>query len=340
MVTGDNPFSAADSALGYFFQCRYALLESLRRYRESADYEVSIETLDDVVFETDQQSIGVYQLKHHLKHTGSLSEGSPDLWKTLRIWCEGVNSKHISQDAIFFLVTTATASPDSAASRLREAAREPDAAFERLRQTASTSTNKGNKPAYDVFLKSPETARFVLASTTVLDATAAITDVPDLLRREVRAAVISKHLDFFIERLEGWWYKRVIQQLTGKIQGPIQSEELEDQIDHLRDGFSDTNLPIDDSIRDADIDQGINASLFLDENFVHQLQLIQVTNPRIFIAIREYFRAFEQRSQWMREELVYVATLVFSHCGRMGLTLPTLFPICFQLASECIPVPD
>lgn len=43
--------------------------------------------------------------------------------------------------------------------------------------------------------------------------------------------------------------------------------------------------------------------------FVHQLQLIEVGNPRIFLAIRNYFRAFEQRSRWIREDLLLVGDL-------------------------------
>jgi hypothetical protein len=42
-------FSAADSALGYLYQVRVALLWSLRRARAGADFVVSLETLDDVM---------------------------------------------------------------------------------------------------------------------------------------------------------------------------------------------------------------------------------------------------------------------------------------------------
>ena len=109
MVTGDSPFSAADSALGYLFQCRYALLESLRRYRNGDDYLVSIETLDDVVFDTQGQSLAVLQTKHHFKRPGSLSDASTDLWKTLRIWCEGTLAGQMPSGTLFYLITTAAA---------------------------------------------------------------------------------------------------------------------------------------------------------------------------------------------------------------------------------------
>jgi hypothetical protein len=49
-MTGANKFSAADSALGYLYQVRVALLWSLRRLKTENDFTVSLETLDDVSF--------------------------------------------------------------------------------------------------------------------------------------------------------------------------------------------------------------------------------------------------------------------------------------------------
>ena len=37
--------------------------------------------------------------------------------------------------------------------------------------------------------------------------------------------------------------------------------------------------------------------------------LLAIGNKRIFHAIRDYFRAFEQRSRWIREELLFVGQL-------------------------------
>jgi hypothetical protein len=46
-----SQYSAAASLLGYIYQCRLALLESLKRLKSDPDIAVAIETLDDVVFE-------------------------------------------------------------------------------------------------------------------------------------------------------------------------------------------------------------------------------------------------------------------------------------------------
>lgn len=72
-------FSAADSALGYLYQVRVALLWSLRRARAGADFVVSLETLDDVTFESLQATGAkpdeLLQTKHHRKSEASLSFG-------------------------------------------------------------------------------------------------------------------------------------------------------------------------------------------------------------------------------------------------------------------------
>jgi hypothetical protein len=53
----------------------------------------------------------------------------------------------------------------------------------------------------------------------------------------------------------------------------------------------------------------VDASGYQDRPFVHQLRLIEIGNARIFHAIRNFFRAFEQRSRWIREDLLLVGEL-------------------------------
>jgi hypothetical protein len=43
--------------------------------------------------------------------------------------------------------------------------------------------------------------------------------------------------------------------------------------------------------------------------FVRQVKLAGVGNRRILAAIRDYYRAFEQRSRWIREDLLLVGEL-------------------------------
>lgn len=300
-----NPFSAADSALGYLFQCRYALLDSLRRWRQGDDFLVSIETLDDVVFEPKGQAVELLQTKHHLNRQAALTDASPDLWKTIRIWCEGTLSGSISGDAVFYLLTTSTASENSAASRLRRESRDVDDAFRKLIATAQTSRSQENASAYTTFLRNQSKLRLLFDRVFILDSADLITDVGRSIRHEIRPAVSKAFLESFAEHLEGWWFARVINQMAKATPGPILSEELEDQIHELREQFTEDSLPIEENLRILDED----LTSHIDKRFVTQLKLINITNPRIFIAIRNYLRAFEQRSRWIREDLLLVGEL-------------------------------
>ncbi len=132
-----------------------------------------------------------------------------------------------------------------------------------------------------------------------------INDLDAALQKEVFFAVEPKYLESYLQRLEGWWLRRVIRQLTGANKKPILSEELLSETTYLREQFKQDNLPIDDDIMTAYID----ASGYQDMAFVHQLRLIEIGNPRIIIAIRNYFRAFEHRSRWMREDLLLIGEL-------------------------------
>src|SRR5262245_28652869 len=115
-----SKFSAVDATLGYLYQIRSALLWALRRLKVGPDFLVSVETLDDVTFETSEGvPSDLLQTKHHLNGVASLTDASPDLWKTLRVWFEGHSSGDIPSAANLYLVTTGTASDNTAASKLR-----------------------------------------------------------------------------------------------------------------------------------------------------------------------------------------------------------------------------
>lgn len=303
----DYPFSAAASATGYLYQCRYALLEALRRMRDEVDFQVCIETLDDVVFEKQGAATELLQTKHHVNRAADLTDASVDLWKTLRIWCEGITNGSLRLGSRFILVTTAAAGTGSAADMLRPGpGRNPSGALVRLRSTASTSTNRINTPAYSAFRALDAASQeHLLDGVCVVDAAPTITSLDADIRQEVFYAVDRRFLDAFLVRLEGWWFRRVIRHLAAERGVPILSPELLDEINNLRDSMREDNLPIDDEIEQMEVD----ATGYLERVFVHQLRLIQISNARVLRAIRDYYRAFVQRSRWVREELVGVGDL-------------------------------
>ena len=299
--------SASSSALGYLYQVRYALFESLQRLRKGQVFTLSIETLDDVVFEKEGEAPELLQTKHHVTKAADLSDSSPDLWKTIRVWCEAITGGTIPEGALFFLVTTAQAAAGSAAYYLKPGlSRNTENAMQRLNSTAESSSSRANASAYQAYRSlSLDQRRQLLESAFIVDGVPHIRDLDPAFKEVVFFAVEQRFLDSFLQRLEGWWYRRVITHLLRSGTSSILSEELIAETRSLREQFKQDSLPIDDDIMTATVD----ASGYNDCFFVNQLRLIEIGNARIFHAIRNYFRAFVQRSRWVREELLLVGEL-------------------------------
>ena len=143
MANTGNAHEASASAVGYLFQCRYALYAGLRAIPNDPQLEISIEKFDDVGFEAQGEPTQLIQTKHHIAKQGNLSDASADLWKTLLIWSSRV-AKDIDAPfrTRFILLTTGAAPDDSAASLLRMRDRDEVAADKRLLKVVATSKSK------------------------------------------------------------------------------------------------------------------------------------------------------------------------------------------------------
>jgi len=300
-------FSAVDAALGYLYQVRCALLWTLKRQRtETTEFQVSIETLDDVTFEhVGGEPTDLLQTKHHRRGVASLTDASPDLWKTLRIWFEGDRTKTVPASTALYLVTTAKCAEDTAAAFLRHGERDVEQARQLLDDVARTSTNATNLAGYSAFLAATKAQQIaILDRVVIVDRAPSINDLDGALRGEVYWAAGREHLAAFLQRLEGWWFRRVLRQLTDTAGSQrISSMELDAEMSDLREQFRQDALPIDDDLLQFDLDEA-TAAAHLNSPFVLQLNLIRAAKQRIAAAIRDYYRAFEQRSRWMRDRLL------------------------------------
>jgi len=306
-----TPFSATDSALGYLYQVRLALLWSLRRAKAGSDFIVSLETLDDVTFESKGGTPEeLLQAKHHRSREASLSNASADLWKSLRVWFEGHGNRQIPAGTALYLLTTGAAPKDSAAAFLRSEGRDVARALPILESVAQGSESQANAPAYAAFLAASATARrSILDNVVVLDRASDVLTINDDLKNEVFWTAEQKHLDVFLQRLEGWWLRRVIKQLSSRPKpAGILSAEIEAEMSELREQFKQDNLPIDEDLVAFTLDEETHAA-HADYRFVHQLKLIDAAKKRIAAAIRDFYRAYEQRSRWLREDLLLVGDL-------------------------------
>jgi hypothetical protein len=103
MPNETSKFSAPEQALGYLYQLRYALLEILRMPEETICY---IERDDDVDFSDPEEGRILASLKH--KTSGdTLTDLSPDFWKSVRIWLtDYLKDPDSTTPAKYFLITT------------------------------------------------------------------------------------------------------------------------------------------------------------------------------------------------------------------------------------------
>lgn len=293
-------FEASASALGYAFQLRFALRQALENYSMGTDWSIGIETADDVeVVQADSST----QLQ--LKQTaGTLTDACSSLWKTLRIWALQATAGQEGTVRLV-LLSTGPAGTDSAAYFLAPESsghRDVVRAHTQLLTVISTSSSASNDTAYEAFSALNEgEQRKLLERVDVLTDQANVLDIADELRRRVVIGLGSANAVAFIHRLEGWWFQRCMELLA--VPHPdrplITGEEFDAFVTDLRSGFVGDLLPIDPDI--VAHEEALDA--YLARNFVLQLRLITDKDSRILSAVRDYYRAYTQRSRWLREHL-------------------------------------
>ena len=298
-----NKHTATESMLGYLYQCRYALLKGLQQSRKQPSLSISIEKFDDVAFEIADNPVELIQTKHHCT-PGDVSDFSVDIWKTLKVWMDHViNDPNGTADTRFVLLTTSTAAKDSALSALREYTddRDEKLSIELLTAAAKTSTNNVTASARQQFLElSDNQLQLLVASIWVFDNAPNIIDVRDDLEQTLYFAAPAKDLASLVSYLEGWWFDRIISALQGLAQDHIPLTSIESKVFELSETFKLKKLPLDQSIDAMLVDAAEPEKTRV---FVRQLDLVNVSKQSTRAAVRDYYRAFAQRSRWVRENL-------------------------------------
>jgi hypothetical protein len=300
-ATDRTQYSASASLLGYIYQCRLALLETLKRLKNDPNIAVTIETLDDVVFERDGTPTEVIQVKHHISRKANLTNASTDLWKTMRIWVDLYKENLTKEGSIFCLMTTELAAQNSAAIHLRIENRDIAEAEKILLQTAQTSTNDTNKEAYTKFMElTPEDRGFLLKSVYILDNCPLSEDLQQHLEDALWSSCPRNQVKNFLQYLEGWWINEVVNGLKSSQSKPITGAEFDVRLNFLREQFKSDSLPIHPDVEVADP----ALEPFVEWMFSKQLNLIDVRSSRRNRAAKYFYMASEQRSRWVREDLL------------------------------------
>jgi hypothetical protein len=297
-VDDSSQFSASEPALGYLYQIRYALLEILRMPEETICY---IERDDDVDFSDPEEGRILASLKH--KAAGdTLTDLSPDFWRSVRIWLtDYLKNPDSTKPSKYFLVTTGQV---QAGSLLAVFLPNTPVAMDlpsRIATVLATSTSKTIKKTTDLLLTLPEEkwADF-FRRITIFDIQKRITEIPQLIVSEKLRTVRPQFRSPVYQRLEGWWTNECIELMTGLRKEPFRSSEVSEVLSSITEQFREDNLPID--FEKAEPKDGVHPDTD-DRYFVNQLRAIGLHSERLTRAILDYYRAFEQRGSWLRENV-------------------------------------
>lgn len=327
MAETTDSYSAAEQGLGYIFQPRWALLKQFELPETSV---IFIEADDDV---TVVDEAGKKQL-HSLKHKDAsdrLTDLSSDFWKSVRIWlAHYLATGRLASDAQFFLLTTASISNGSVMEYFTQ---EQGDAAKRAIEAKAALDRTTSAPIVSIRDKlavlSEEEAQDFYNRITIFPDGPRITTIPEAVLNRYLRTVRREWRGALFERLEGWWINEVIDLLAGVRTEPISVAEISERLALFAEEYRSDNLPI--TFRgstpaqvDADKDP---------RQFVQQLREIEISTDRIRLAIIDYYRAFEQRSQWARESLL-VSGEIEEYEQRLVDEWTRFKDICFEKISD------
>ncbi|MFP7295026.1 ABC-three component system protein [Bacillus safensis] len=299
---------ASEQMIGYIYQIRYALYLLLENDDEESN--ISIEKFDDIAFTKPDGSENVFiQLKHHTKKYGDLTDSSTDIWRTLNVWINELKKDCDLLKKTKFLIITTAKSPENSASFFLTTEmnlRNPEKAFTILKSIAEKSNNKAHKSYYDNFIENISLiSKELLYNVYVVDKSSNIVDTASHIKKILRYSCKPQYISSVFERLEGWWTNKAIDALRSTKPVYVNARQVASYIVDISQEYSTDNLPIDIDNLYNDVD----SSSFDGQLFYEQLKLIGINKNKLKVALRDYQKAFRQRANWVRNDLLYLNEL-------------------------------
>jgi hypothetical protein len=305
-LTTKNEHSAEDAALGFLYQGQYALL--LLWCESDDDAVIYLETLDDVVLVANGDTL-LEQLKHSLKaKPNSLTVTSLPLWKTLKAWIDVLPELDLPRTWLH-LVAVAEISDGSPLEALlndeadREdllrALKEEAARVGRERAEAAAAgqdlPHAKRAAACKAFLElSEETRGNLLARARIKPKQPNIAKIEDVLRESLTTVIRDRRAQVARQLVE-WWNGQILDLLTKKRKVGISRFELVKrhmeivsaiELDELTSVFATAMHP---------------SSYQFNSMIERQISLVGGSEMELKRAVREEWRAREERSRWSTE---------------------------------------
>jgi hypothetical protein len=304
-----DTFSAADSLVGYIYQCEYALFRALDT--DDPAEALMVETFDDVVVEGKNDAFELLQLKHHdPAKAKAFTDQSVDLWKTIRIWSSLVRDGAIDPSKTsFFLLTTAQASSSArlvdylAPKGGPDGTRDVRAAQGLLTQIAldiEAGTTASMRKNVEPFLALPDAARnMLIGNITIVPGMPVIESLrKKIVKRLSLTGATTENLENLAQSLAGWWYWVLIERLRSKDRRPISKDLLQERLTDLAAQYVVSSLPIFADITNPDADQ---TTILLQRLFVRQLIAIGHAPDKTTVAgaLLDFYKADGHIKRWL-----------------------------------------
>lgn len=302
--------TASGQMVGYLYQVVAALVLLLKS--EDGLSEICIEKFDDISFVDNGKPMELIQVKHQLNKVGSLTDTSVDLWRSINSWCDAIKQNDVNcENTKFVILTTAIAPEDSAARKLTDkTGRNVTEALEQLRDIAKTCDVKTIKKFCLNFESlDSEKQELLITNAYCYDHQCHISEYKREIKQSLKYTTLPEYEDFICDQLIGWWMDKAIQFLCSDELVHITQHQLRTKLYEISSMYREDSLPI---TVDWDIYPTEEEMETLDNEtriFIEQLKLISLSSKRMKRAIRDYYNAFQQRSKWMREDLLYVDEL-------------------------------
>lgn len=301
-----SEFSANESALGYIYQIRYGLFLLLSD-EGTEDKVLALESLDDISIE-DVNQTNLNQTKYHLNRQANLTDRSPDFWKTMRVWCELIQDKKVDPSmTMFTLITSSYCSENSIMAIIKDRSEPIETIIHALDEIAkdqeTVSKKHDNLKGYQAYSKLQNTDKAILLENMkIVDGSIDFKDIVKKIESKFILTTEPKKIPPLRQRLEGWWFNECITQLQAGGSAFISFKSLRLMINEIHEQLKRDNLPLD-FVSPIELSE-MDVLTYDQMVFVQQLKLIATGAKTLQNAISDYYRAFEQRGRWIREELL------------------------------------
>jgi hypothetical protein len=181
--------------------------------------------------------------------------------------------------------------------------RDPVNIIRRLSDCARSASESLRKYTTDFCNLSVEQQLRLVTAITIVDSTLTIDLLGERIRDQIRIVCPSlEHVDSIFSDLEGWWFGRVVSHLCSGSANLISYQEVHQKMQDIITRYKPSALPLRHRL-----DRLVGSNEFdpSKRQFVKQLIAIEMYPPRIEWAMRDYYRAYAERTDWVKDNLIF-----------------------------------